>query len=493
MTRRTIFNQRKWTHLGLWLALLLMHQTATHAAPLASIENLTVSPRDVGTSTTLGFDTVATGLNTVGVGKIVYLAPKPEPGSEGLISGYTWNVKTQPTDGAVIDSMTDINIFKFHPTKPGRYVIELVPLDQNSSPTEAAEISLWAAVYMGAVNDSFSCASCHDGGMMPDKITPWSATAHATKLTRTLNGQVAGTYKTSCLPCHTVGAFADTRGDGNFLDVAATTSFDLNRIPTWVADALANGTQHWNDLPADLQNVGNIQCESCHGPGKTHNGDPTKIAVPSYDGKICSVCHDAPTHHMKPYQWQNSAHSNTLGEGGHMASGSCVKCHTAEGFVAIQVDGNTDIPAELTSRNNVSCLACHDSHDATNPHQLRKVSAVTLPNGEVYDAGLGNQCANCHNSRIADANVTVDVATGSSRGAHHGPQADILLGSSAYTWGQDYPAGASIHYSVVEDSCVHCHMAPVEASTANPPAVGDHTFRINSEDGLTSTVAESCG
>jgi hypothetical protein len=469
-------------------SLMALSGVAAHGQGLATVKNLTVTPRDVSTSSTQGYNLVATGLDTVGIGKTVYLEPEPTEGSESLIKGYNWKVTQEPSVGAAALDIISNGLFKFRPTKAGAYTITLTPINQSSQATTATTISIWAAEYLGA-EGGWSCATCHDGFYLEDKLTPWKGTGHANILTEFLNGERSASYRTSCLPCHTTGAYANTSGDGNFLDVAASTGFDLNQIPTWVADAYNNGNGHWDDLPASLQHMANIQCESCHGPGKTHNGNLSRISVPSYDGEMCAYCHDAPTHHMRPYQWRNSAHSQSNNE----TSASCLPCHTAEGFVEIRVRGNSSVPADVTTRSPISCVACHDPHDDTNPHQLRTVAPVTLPNGYVFDFGIGSICANCHNSRIADPNVTNDLATGSYRGAHNGPQSDIFLGTTAYTWGLDYPAGIGPHYVAVADGCVECHMAPAPEGVANPTPIGDHTFRIHDEESGESTVAEACG
>ena len=54
-------------------------------------------------------------------------------------------------------------------------------------------------------------------------------------------------------------------------------------------------------MPTALQNVANIQCENCHGPGSEHanyGGDTIAISVPPKPGQ-CDQCHDDPTHHYK--------------------------------------------------------------------------------------------------------------------------------------------------------------------------------------------------
>ena len=53
----------------------------------ASIDNLTVTPRMAGQSTTDSLDVVATGINTVGVNKVVYLQPIPTAAKAASISG----------------------------------------------------------------------------------------------------------------------------------------------------------------------------------------------------------------------------------------------------------------------------------------------------------------------------------------------------------------------------------------------------------------------
>jgi len=44
---------------------------------------------------------------------------------------------------------------------------------------------------------------------------------------------------------------------------------------------------NWNKVPVALQNVANIQCENCHGPGSAHagsGGDMSAISIPQNTG-----------------------------------------------------------------------------------------------------------------------------------------------------------------------------------------------------------------
>ena len=69
----------------------------------------------------------------------------------------------------------------------------------------------------------------------------------------------------------------------------------------------------------------------------------------------------------------------------------CVRCHTAPGFRNFIANaGSTNGYATNTVYEAITCAACHDPHDATNPHQLRAANSYTLPEGTtVTNVGLG--------------------------------------------------------------------------------------------------------
>ena len=53
-----------------------------------------------------------------------------------------------------------------------------------------------------------------------------------------------------------------------------------------------------------------------------------------------------------------------------------------------------------TTYEAITCQACHNPHDASNPYQLRLGYNVTLSDGTVVtNAGTGGSCMECHNSR----------------------------------------------------------------------------------------------
>ncbi len=177
-----------------------------------------------------------------------------------------------------------------------------------------------------------------------------------------------------------------------------------------------------------------IGCEACHGPGRDHalnKGDKSKI-VASKEADVCGQCHggnDVQTggnlmasgtkwvvgfrpgmklsavqgiqltpvdpgktppdssvtvNHLRNYNmWQASRHGNSLSRiiNNQQAGAACYACHSAEGFLAKQQGKTLDLSQKATF-NSISCVACHDSHNTANPHQL-----VMSPD---------KLCASCH-------------------------------------------------------------------------------------------------
>jgi predicted CXXCH cytochrome family protein len=165
-----------------------------------------------------------------------------------------------------------------------------------------------------------------------------------------------------------------------------------------------------------------IGCEACHGPGRDHavnKGDKTKI-VAGKESDICGQCHggndvqtggnlmsngtkwvvgfrpgmklssvpgiqltpvdpaktppdsNVAVNHLRNYNmWQASRHANALSRviNNERATADCYGCHSAEGFLAKQQSKTLDLSAKA-GFNSISCVACHDPHNTSNPHQL---------------------------------------------------------------------------------------------------------------------------
>ena len=207
---------------------------------------------------------------------------------------------------------------------------------------------------------------------------------------------------------------------------------------------------NWNNVPAALQNVANIQCENCHGPGLAHaasNGDGNFIAIPQNTGQ-CNQCHDDPTHHYKGTAWENSMHAVTTTD--PAGNATCVGCHTGTGFIQ-RMNGITTIID--TSYHAIDCAACHEPHGITatgTTHQIRNMTSVTLGDGTTVPltgndsrgypvtAGEGILCMQCHQARV-NASTYVNSTAGSAHyGPHEGPQADMLMGTNGYTYGESH-------------------------------------------------------
>ena len=144
------------------------------------------------------------------------------------------------------------------PDVRGQHTVTATIVTTTSGTTNLSR-NITAGVYMG-IN---TCALCHSGGTIADdKVQPWQTTARPHDLH--LRGSMASwdSYSLSCLKCHTVGYDTNTNAvNGGFDDVATQTgwTFPTNLVPS-----------NFTNMPPALQNLANIQCENCHGPGSEH-------------------------------------------------------------------------------------------------------------------------------------------------------------------------------------------------------------------------------
>ena len=194
-------------------------------------------------------------------------------------------------------------------------------------------------------------------------------------------------------------------------------------------------TNNWEEMPVELRNISNIQCENCHGPADEHIqslGDTSKIAV-SLSAGNCGQCHDSTPYHVKVQEWEMTAHAQ-----GYVFrdSGSCAKCHSTKGFIDANDPGMNEldeiVATKGTGNEGITCAACHDPHEpGGGVHQLRDIPSVTLENGHVItEGGDGRVCMSCHKTR---RNADEYVLGNPSRhfGPHYGVPADMLAGQKA--------------------------------------------------------------
>jgi hypothetical protein len=358
-----------------------------------------------------------------------------------------------------------------------------VTIQTSGSGSSNLTINLTGATYLGVQ----TCAGCHDGNFpnVPNIYSTFTNTEHASFFTLAIDGLESSHYNASCISCHTVGYDTNSFAvNGGFDDYATLLNWHFPAV-------LTNG--NWAAMPSQLQGLANIQCENCHGPGSQHvysqgvTGNTNAISV-NYMAGDCSQCHDeVPTHYYSA-EWNNSAHANmTRIPSGSPSRIACVRCHTAPGF--INYVNNLGSPAPYATNYNfeaVTCQACHDPHDASNPHQLRTSTVVPLADGTVVtNAGAGGFCFNCHTSRNGSVTNSVlsypaGLATwngGSSFGPHDSPQADMLEGVNGYTYGQIMPV--SPHANVVTNTCVGCHMQTIASTDPAFTLAGGHTTKMS--------------
>lgn len=444
------------------------------------------------------------GLNTIGLGEPAYLEALANISiAPSNVTAVVWTLTSAPvgSHATIVPSPLGMNVPVYktadaviyqvagramlRPDLEGPYTVTATIAATGSGSTNLS-INITGARYMGVE----TCASCHSGSSYTPGITSvyptYTNTAHASFFTLAIDGLESSHYSKNCIACHTVGYDTNSfANNGGFDDVAAALGWTFPTV-------LTNG--NWASMPSTLQNLANIQCENCHGPGSQHvqfyNGSPanTNAITVSYAAGDCSQCHDDLKTHYYSAEWNNSLHANmTRTPSGSASRIACVRCHTAPGFV--QYVANQASPGNYVTNYSyeaVTCQACHDPHDASNPHQLRTSTVVPLADGTVVtNAGAGGFCFNCHTSR--NGSVTNSIVNypqllatwngGSSFGPHDSPQADMLEGVNGYNYGQVLPN--SPHANVVSNTCVGCHMQTVASTDPAFTLAGGHTTKMS--------------
>jgi len=468
------------------VALMAVAATTTLSAQTLQAPRLAlraVTPGDISTYKLPSTTQVSGGLSTVGLGEPLYMEVQVDATLKASqLGGVTWAITESPSGSKAalaasplgtlpIKEPSDALIYQvagrqmFIPDIHGLYVINaVVTIDGTATQLYQSYI---AGSYVGVA----VCKQCHGGGLAQSMVGPWSQTAHANVFTDLINGTVPGENESaSCAACHTVGYDKNsTVNDGGF-------SYTASQLKWTFPATGAPGT--FQSMPQALQNLANIQCENCHGPGSEHafyGGDVIATAIPSNTGG-CNQCHDAPTHHIKGTAWANSVHAVTT----RIPAGNatCVGCHSGNGFIAKMNGAN---PITDTTYHSIDCSACHEPHGDTAPttaaHLIRNMASVTLVDGTKVTSdmiGEGVLCMQCHQARMKSS--AVDTTAGSAHfGPHDGPQADMLMGVNGYTYGQKIPSSA--HQYVTTNGCVDCHMQTVPTTDPAFLKAGDHTFK----------------
>jgi hypothetical protein len=452
------------------LALALAGTTAhaaTSAPPPTRLAIRPLTPTEVSSYKLPSTIQKSGGLSNTGIGQPFYLEVEAPIGA--VVTNITWSLPTIPagsTAALAASPFDSSNLPPFEvqdrlrynvagrrllvPDKSGAYTVSAVVSTASTNPPVTVSVNLTAGTYKGAA----FCMDCHE-----EKYTEWAKTPHASRFTRSIDG-ADGTYRSTCISCHTVGYDAAAAAvNGGFDDVAKQLGwvFPTNSVPG-----------NWAAVPDELKALANIQCENCHGPYASGHATKHTMSVSQTSG-MCAVCHDAMTHHFKQSEWNNSGHAVAVTSPTGAGREACVQCHTGQGFVEMAQgypNGTTNTTAVA-----INCTTCHDPHSAVNEYQIRKMDDVTLADGTVVTkGGAGKLCMNCHKSReVAETNA---AGTSTRIGPHHAPQADMLAGVNGIFYGKTIPSSA--HLFAVEEACVTCHMQVADTNVFT--YAGGHTF-----------------
>ena len=472
------------------LLLVIVCAATVHAQTLnAQLATRPISRDDIAAYKLPSTTELTGGLTTIGVGQPVHLEAEVDiavPPSQ--IAGVTWSLTSKPSgsNAVLVDDSLPSNVAIYEPSdrlifqvagrkllRPDVAGIYKISATVTTAGSGGATLSVMitASNYMGVG----TCKLCHSNGPAGttwSMVNDWSKTAHSHIFKDNINGADGTTYAQTCWGCHTVG-----------LDTAATVpnggfNFVMAQLG-WTPPAVMQ-PGNWEAMPAALQNVANIQCENCHGPGSTHvnsGGDPRLISKDTTSG-VCGQCHGAATHHIKGMEWGNSSHAITTRDPSGTGRDACVGCHTNNGFID-RINGVG--PVDVTY-GAISCQTCHEPHGETTPadnaHIVRTLAAVTLADGtKITNGGTGTLCMNCHQSRQNALVYAAKTAGSAHFGPHEGPQADMIAGTNGYTYGKKIPSSA--HGDVVEDTCVRCHTQTPAATDPALGQVGGHTFKMS--------------
>jgi hypothetical protein len=441
--------------------------------------------------TTTGTFEVFGAINTVAKGMPVLMRADTAGSGATSVTSLDWTFVTKPTgSNPTINTNTRKDTVWFNVDSVGTYIVQVAA---NGGVTVIDKDTIFVSTYYGIDNTAPASCACHSTIQ-----TSWQATGHATQFYRGVTGNLEvdamgyGTYSTSCIKCHTVG-WDSKKNNGNFGYLAAQTGWDT----TWYK-GLRTGNLIpkdsmgiWNSLTAGQKMVGTIGCESCHGPATDHRTtmDKAKISK-SYGGGACLTCHDAPGRHAIGDYWKQSTHSTMALSAGEATRTSCWPCHGGGAGLVAYVGGDAANYAKYPVVTSISCVTCHDPHDASKPYQLRvcggdtvSVRAASYIN---FDrGGNGKLCMTCHQGR---SNVLTKIKTtsspyygwGSRFYNHYSGQGDMLFGYSLYaksTLGVFIQNQESPHLTATEDACVTCHMQKL---TRSGNVQANHTFKMDS-------------
>ncbi|MHA2067323.1 MAG: carboxypeptidase regulatory-like domain-containing protein, partial [Candidatus Thorarchaeota archaeon] len=441
---------------------------------------------------------VTSGLSNVGAGSYVLLEGQEVDEQHKDIASWSWSLSSPLKSVAELED-ENTQFPRFLTDAVGMYTVSVTVTNVDGE-ISSGSLDINAGVYSG----TSTCAVCHSGSVMPDQYSQWAGTGHSTQFDRQYPRYTD--TRDYCVRCHVTG-YDETADNGGFDDAI----FALGGIGDNGWDPSQESAIAWlknneitiQQLMANEQvdDISNIGCESCHGPGgSSHTG------ALSFEAEVCGQCH----HQI--LEFNQSGHGTGDYAGSNYLHGAestgCAYCHTGQGFVNYKVNHEplvfpnmetpstpaNMLPPELQAP--ITCAACHDPHEATHPeegqsYQLRLDGEVTTPQGFTVDAHESAACISCHANK-RDLQYKEDYIAGEkSRGVHGNPQADVLYGEGAIDYGETFTN--SVHTTLVEESCIQCHMYSTIGHGGNE--AGGHTWNMvmrNGTENIVSCTQEGC-
>ena len=480
------------------------------------------------TDTVVGERSAAVAMGTTGLSNVPINVPvrlkvsAADPKNSGK---PTWTIVNKPTDSKATFKDPSAMATEFTPDVVGAYQVS-VTLKNDAGLTSTAVFAFFdAGTFVGL--EKGNCKTCH-----PVQTAEWAKTGHSEVFSKSLDNQIfgpgrAGMYAETCLTCHTVGYYVPPIGvgAGGFYEARAKANWALPTFKQQDAAFAKTAPSNLESAPAEVKNMGNIQCEQCHGPASEHVKSGAKVMATSMSNGACNACHAAGSSHVKGKEIKNSKH--TTGESFETINGparqACVRCHSAEAFVTFLKNPKNQA-AWSNEEGAVGCATCHDPHSEANAFQLRVVGKPVEVPFATKDVGLSATCYTCHWSR---RDIKADTATIKANGtpgySHYSSAAELLSDLGGYTYDQTLPnsphglmVGAvpmpnpaydavknpnvkQFLYSKTGDAkgntpgpCIVCHMAASfrDAKDPNYLKVGDHSFNTTPDGKF--DYGESC-
>jgi len=365
-------------------------------------------------------------------------------------------------------------------------------------PVTDTATKLSAEIYMSPIqyNDKN-----HDYVLYNDKNW-YDTTSKAPKWTAGMTAaQVSahgGTYSKKCIACHATGMRSlKQTANGEWL------------YSGWPATLSRADDPAYFDYDGDGNNdLVNIGCEACHGPGGLHilgGGDPAKIVQPdklpaNEANEVCGQCHsrvksvpngthewpfnDATYTSWIPGSGEPLANYYT-DEGGYWPDGATSKQHHQ------QFPDFYRSTKPTFQFHKVRCFDCHDPHGSANGHMIVESIHDDAAN---LDIATGNDddtlCLACHATHGDFTAITKEeVAAYAENVVKIG---SVVSAHAHHPYGPDRSMGLS--------RCSQCHQAKLAKSAVNydihshtfEPVPPEKTLHYQDAGGMPNACAASC-